>query len=56
MTFEIYFLKKFIAKISDGSFDRKISFIYFHSVKVKQNWAQLVEKKRPGAKIFVIFQ
>ena len=33
------FLIRFISKINDNSSERKMSFVYFHSVKVEENWA-----------------
>ena len=57
MTFEIYFLIRFISKIYDDSSKGKMSFIWFHSVIVKGNWADLTKKNsRPRVKITAIFR
>ena len=43
--------------MNDSSFGRTISFIYFYSVNVKENWAPTAEKSsQPVAKITTIFK
>ena len=40
-----------------NSSEVKMSFVEFHSLNVKENWAHLAEKdSRPGAKIAAIFR
>ena len=42
--------------MNNNSSERKMSFVKFHSVKVKGNWAHLAEKtSRPGVKIATVF-
>ena len=41
--------------MNDKSSEEKISFVLFHFVNIKGNWAHLAEKNsRPGAKITTI--
>ena len=44
MNFEIYFSIRFISELNDKSSKGKMSFVQFHSVNVKGNWAPLAEK------------
>ena len=54
--FEIYFLIRFIRKMSDSSTWGKICLIWFHFVNVKGYWIHLTEKHlQPGAWINTIF-
>ena len=46
----------FISKMNNNSSEGKMSFVEFHSVKVKGNWTHLAEKNsRPGDKIATAF-
>ena len=43
--------------MNNSSSERKVFFISFHSVNVKENWTHLAEKNsQPGAKITTIFR
>ena len=57
MNFEIYFSIRFISELNDKSSKGKMSFVQFHSVNVKGNWAPLAEKNSwPVAEITAIFR
>ena len=54
---KFFFLIRFISKMNDNISRRKISFIQFYLVNVKEIRAQLAEKiSRSGAKITTIFK
>ena len=43
--------------MNDNSSGRKMSFMQFHSVNAKGNWANSAEKNlQPGAKITTVFR
>ena len=55
--YEIYFLIRFVWKVNNNNSWETVSFISFHSVNVKRNWAHLKEKNSwPGPKINTIFR
>ena len=56
MNFGIHFLIIFISKINDHSSGEIITFIQFHCVNVKGNWAHLAEKNsRSCANVTITF-